>query len=140
MIPGRGQVLITEAIPNLKFEGTFHYDAGYYYFRNVGDRVLFGGARNQDFITERTVEFGVNEQIYSHLLKELEDLILPGVAFKIAANWSGIMGFGKDKRPSVHLDSPNVGYAVGLGGMGVALGTQVGNRLAQLICLNPENA
>jgi len=38
--PARAQVLITEPIENLKIEGTFHYDAGYYYFRNIDNRVL----------------------------------------------------------------------------------------------------
>ena len=33
--PGRGQVLVTEPIPNLSFQGIFHFDAGYYYFRNI---------------------------------------------------------------------------------------------------------
>jgi gamma-glutamylputrescine oxidase len=38
--PARAQVLITEPIKDLKLKGTFHYDEGYYYFRNIGDRVL----------------------------------------------------------------------------------------------------
>src|SRR3954471_16321964 len=52
--PARAQVLITHPIPNLKFKGTFHYASGYYYFRNVGNRVLLGGGRNLDFSKEAT--------------------------------------------------------------------------------------
>ena len=47
--PARAQVLITKPIDNLKIRGTFHYDEGYYYYRNIGKRLLFGGGRNLDF-------------------------------------------------------------------------------------------
>ena len=50
--PARAQVLITQPIPNLDIKGTFHLDKGYYYFRNIGDRILLGGGRNLDFETE----------------------------------------------------------------------------------------
>jgi glycine/D-amino acid oxidase-like deaminating enzyme len=138
--PGRGQVLLTDEIPDLKFKGVFHYDQGYCYFRNIGSRVLFGGARNMDFESETTTEFGPNEQINDYLVHALSEVILPGTKFNVVSRWSGIMGFGEDKRPSIGLHSPEVGYAVRLGGMGVALGSLVGQRLAGLICLNPENS
>ena len=53
IIPCRGQVLITEPIDHLSIKGTFHFDKGYYYFRNVGNRLLLGGARNKDFENEK---------------------------------------------------------------------------------------
>ncbi|MEO6850531.1 MAG: FAD-binding oxidoreductase, partial [Mucilaginibacter sp.] len=34
VIPGRGQVLVTKPIPGLKLKGTYHFNEGYYYFRN----------------------------------------------------------------------------------------------------------
>src|SRR5690606_1898411 len=40
--PARAQVLITKPIENLQIKGTFHLDKGYYYFRNVDNRILFG--------------------------------------------------------------------------------------------------
>jgi hypothetical protein len=42
----RNQVLITKPIPNLRFKGAFHYDRGYFYFRDVEGRILLGGGRN----------------------------------------------------------------------------------------------
>lgn len=137
--PGRGIVLITKPLKNLKFKGVFHYKQGYYYFRNVGSRVLFGGGRDLDMKGEETTDFGINDQILEHLQYELSHLILPDQDFEIDSIWSGIMAFGKDKTPLVGLHSPEVGYAVRLGGMGVALGSLVGARLARLICLNAEN-
>ena len=51
-------MLITKPLENLHFRGTFHLDKGYYYFRNIDQRILFGGGRNLDFETEETTEFG----------------------------------------------------------------------------------
>jgi glycine/D-amino acid oxidase-like deaminating enzyme len=137
--PGRGIVLLTKEIPELKFKGAFHYHQGYYYFRNVGKRVLFGGGRNLDFSAEETLSFGINHKILAHLESELHQLILPGLDFEIDQWWSGIMAFGPDKRPLVGLHTPRVGYAVGLGGMGVALGSLVGDQLAKLICFSEND-
>ncbi len=33
--PARNQVVLTQPISGLKITGTFHYDRGYYYFRNI---------------------------------------------------------------------------------------------------------
>ena len=41
--PARAQVLITKPIKNLQIKGTFHLDMGYYYFRNIDQRILLGG-------------------------------------------------------------------------------------------------
>ena len=63
IVPARAQVLITKPIPGLKIKGTFHYDKGFYYFRNIGNRVLFGGGRNLDFLTEETTQLGLTELV-----------------------------------------------------------------------------
>ena len=47
--PARAQVLITKPLKNLHIKGTFHLDCGYYYFRNIDNRILLGGGRNLDF-------------------------------------------------------------------------------------------
>jgi len=47
--PARAQVLITEPIPNLDIKGTFHLDKGYYYFRNIGNRILLGRRQKPRF-------------------------------------------------------------------------------------------
>src|SRR4030095_15131093 len=68
--PGRGEGLVTKPIDGLKFKGIFHYDEGYYYFRNYGKRVIFGGGRNLDFKGEETSEFGFNEKIINDLKRK----------------------------------------------------------------------
>lgn len=131
--PARAQVLITEPIKNLDIKGTFHLDKGYYYFRNIGDRILFGGGRNLDFEGETTTELGQTEIIQNRLEKLLKEVILPNQEFEIAHRWSGIMGMGSSKNPIVEQISENVYCGVRLGGMGVAIGSLIGTELADLI-------
>ncbi|MWB93509.1 FAD-dependent oxidoreductase [Flavobacterium sp. GA093] len=131
--PARAQVLITEPIPNLDIKGTFHLDKGYYYFRNIGDRILLGGGRNLDFETETTTEFGQTEIVQNKLESLLREVILPNHNFQIAHRWSGIMGVGNSKNPVVTQLSENVCCGVRLGGMGVAIGSLIGTELADLI-------
>jgi len=131
--PARAQVLITKPIKNLKIKGTFHLDEGYYYFRNIDDRILFGGGRNLDFQTEETMEFGETRIIQDALEKFLKNVILPNQDFEIDQRWSGIMGVGTQKTPIVKQISNSVYCGVRLGGMGVALGSLVGTELADLI-------
>jgi len=131
--PARAQVLITQPIPNLHLKGTFHFDKGYYYFRNIGDRILFGGGRNLDFEGEATDEFGETQIIQNHLEMLLKEVILPNQEFTIDHRWSGIMGIGGSKNPIVKPLSNNVFCGVRLGGMGVAIGSLIGTELADLI-------
>ncbi|MEZ4840680.1 MAG: FAD-dependent oxidoreductase [Flavobacteriaceae bacterium] len=133
MQPARAQVLITKPIKNLHIKGTFHLDKGYYYFRNIDDRILFGGARNLDFKTEETTEFGLTEKIQNRLEELLRKTILPNTNVEIEHRWSGIMGVGSQKKPIIKQLSENVYCGVRLGGMGVAIGSLLGKELAGLV-------
>lgn len=132
ILPARAQVIITNEIPDLKINGTFHYEKGYYYFRNVGNRVLLGGGRNLDFKGETTEEFGSSEQIHLKLQELLKNVILPKHTYEIEDSWSGIMGVGKSKSPIIKKINNNTAIGVRMGGMGVAIGAQVGKKLADL--------
>lgn len=131
--PGRGQVLITKAIKNLKLKGTFHYDKGFYYFRNINDRVLLGGGRNLDFDTETTTNPGLTPLIQDTLTHLLKTVILPGIDFEIDQRWSGIMAFGKPLEPLIKEVKPNIFCATRCNGMGIAIGAQTGEDLAELV-------
>lgn len=128
--PARAQVLITKPIKNLKIKGTFHLDKGYYYFRNIHDRILFGGGRNLDFKGEETIKFAQTIPIQNQLEKLLKSTILPNIPFEIDHRWSGIMGMGNTKKPILKQLSNNVYCGVRLGGMGVAIGSSKGKDLA----------
>lgn len=131
--PARAQVLITKPIKNLHIKGTFHLEKGYYYFRNINNRILFGGGRNLDFKTEETTEFGKTDIIQNRLKTILTATILPNTDFEIDYSWSGIMGVGNQKKALVKPISNRVFCGVRLGGMGVAIGSLVGKELADLI-------
>ncbi|NAS12432.1 NAD(P)/FAD-dependent oxidoreductase [Poritiphilus flavus] len=130
--PARAQVLLTKPIPGLQVRGTFHLDAGYYYFRNLDGRILLGGGRNLDFAKEETTDFGLTLTIQNKLEQLLKSVILPGKSIGIERRWSGIMGVGDHKTPIVKAVSDKVFCAVRLGGMGVAIGSETGKDLAEI--------
>ena len=53
--------------------------------------------------------------------------------FDIDMRWSGIMGVGKTKKPILKQLSENIFCGVRLGGMGVAIGADTGQKLANLL-------
>ena len=128
--PARNQVLMTKPIKNLPIKGCFHYDKGYYYFRNVGNRLLLGGGRNLDFRGEMTDDFANTEKIQTVLLNLLKTVISPNKKVEIEHWWSGILGIGSQKKPIIEHISPNVVVAVRMGGMGIAIGSLVGEEAA----------
>lgn len=131
--PARAQVLITKPIKNLKFKGIFHFNEGFYYFRNIHNRVLFGGGRQLDKKGETTISFENTSLITKELNKLLNENILPNADFEVDYTWSGIMGVGESKHPIVKQISENIYCGVRLGGMGVAIGSLVGKELSQLV-------
>ncbi len=128
--PARNQVLITKPIKNLPIKGSFHYDKGYYYFRNVNNRLLLGGGRNLDFQGEMTDDFATTQLIQNTLLDLLKNVILPNKKVEIEHWWSGILGIGSQKKPIIEYISPNIVVAVRMGGMGIAIGSLVGEDAA----------
>ena len=132
--PARAQVLITSPINNLKVKGCFHYDKGFYYFRNVGNRLLLGGGRNLDFKKEHTWEFGLTATIQNKLNELLKEMILPNIDFHVEMRWSGIMGLGNEKTTIIKPISSNIYCAVRMGGMGIAIGSLVGDEAAEMVC------
>jgi glycine/D-amino acid oxidase-like deaminating enzyme len=131
--PGRGQVLCTAPINDLKFTGTFHFNEGYYYFRNYGKRVIFGGGRNIDFETEATTQLEINQRIQNQLNYFLDEMILPNTPYTIEQQWSGIMAFNEQKTPLVKRVNQHVVVGARLNGMGVALASKIADTLANLM-------
>lgn len=128
--PGRGQVFITKPIDSLNIKGTFHYEEGYYYFRNIDNRILIGGGRNLDFEKESTSEFGITNKVKNRITDLLNKVILPEVKWEFDMEWSGIMAFGSELKPIVKEYDRNVYCAVRCNGMGVAIGSKIAEELA----------
>jgi gamma-glutamylputrescine oxidase len=129
--PARAQVMVTAPIDGLNLPSTYHYDRGYFYFRSVdNNRILIGGARNSDFEGERTTELSCTPFILSKIEALMSNVIIPGKKVEIDYTWAGIMGVGEEKYPIIEEVEPGIIAGVRLGGMGVAMGSAVGKRLA----------
>ena len=133
LTPARNQVIVTAQNPNLRLDGCFHYHEGFVYFRNVGKRLLIGGARHMSQTDEETHEFGLTDEIQTWLRTFAKDHILGGQEFKQEYSWSGIMGVGNVKQPIIRFCGQRIVAAVRLGGMGIAIGSLVGSEAADLI-------
>ncbi len=135
IVPARGQVLITSPIKGLPFKGAFHSDEGFYYFRNLGNRVLLGGARNKAFADEATTDMRTTTFIQQELETYLAETILPNFKneYAIEHRWAGIMAFGKEKFPVVKEVDKNVFCAVCMSGVGVALAPMVAQQVTELM-------
>jgi glycine/D-amino acid oxidase-like deaminating enzyme len=135
IIPARGQVLLTSPIENLPWKGTFHSDEGFYYFRNLGKKVLLGGARNKAFEEERTTDMNTSDLIQTHLQNYLDEVILPNFKgqYTIENRWAGIMAMGSEKMPIIKEVQPNVFCCIRMSGMGVALAPIVSQQVAGMM-------
>lgn len=133
IVPGRGQVVVTSPIPDLPWRGTYHMEQGFYYFRNVGQRVLLGGARNIAFDEEATNEMNLSEVIQQALDTMLRETILPGRDFAIEHRWAGVMGFTERGLPEVKMVGERIALGFGCNGMGVALSADIAAETAALL-------
>lgn len=137
--PVRNQVLVTRPIQDLGVRGTYHLDTGYIYFRDIGgDRLLIGGAR-QHHPAEDTPEHGHNEKNIQYLTTFLQEYMLPDAYRDLSMDqivehtWSGILSGGEMRTPIVNRHDNSMVVAVRLGGIGVAIGVEIGAQAADLI-------
>lgn len=131
--PARGTVLLTNPVPDLAWKGTFHNNRGYVYFRNYGDRLMIGGARNIDKEGEATGSFGINPVIRKWLIQFVDQILKLPKGWEIEQEWSGIMGFTPDKEPLITQTDKGVWVAAGLSGMGIAIGMETARQVAERI-------
>ncbi len=136
VIPARAQVIITSPIKDLQVNGSFHYHQGYYYFRNIHNRILLGGGRNLDIKGESTSDFGTTPLITDNLRDLLRQTILPNSVYTIEQEWSGIMAMGSIKSPIIKKVNDNLFIAVRMGGMGIAIGAMVANEVSNMVIEN----
>ncbi len=129
--PVRNVVLITEDIPDLRWDKVVHFNKGYVYFRKIGNKILLGGGRNIDFDAEYSSEVAINQKIHNYLLDFLYSKILKTTKVEVIHQYVGILGFGNDKIPRVKSYTDTIFIASGMGGMGVAIGSKVGLELAE---------
>lgn len=131
--PARGQIIVTSPIKGLGLKGSFHFDEGFYYWRDVGERVLIGGGRNMAFDEETTTDLAGSNQVKKALESFLAKHLAENFSYTIDYHWSGIMGFTEDKKPIVREISTGVFAAIACNGMGVALTPMVAENVATLM-------
>jgi len=59
-------------------------------------------------------------------------MIIPYTKYSVDMRWSGIMGVGPQKKSIIRATSDNIFCAVRMGGMGVAIGSLVGEEVAEM--------
>jgi len=131
--PGRGQVIVTSPIEGLALRGTFHFEEGFYYWRNLGNRILLGGARNMAFEEETTLDMAGSDKIKNALVKFLKEHLDPSYQYQIEHHWSGIMGFTENRMPFLGQVSDGAFASIACNGMGVALTPLVAEDAANLL-------
>ena len=128
--PVPNRVLVLRVAPGALPEGTYHIDRGYLYMRTLDDRhVLFGGGRHWGF--ELPLPPGRDEATEA----QWDDRLLAASRHwiqseEVTHRWTGWLGVGPDRRPLIGESQPGLHHAVRMGGMGVAIGAQVGRELA----------
>lgn len=133
VVPARGQILITKPMNFMPFNGIFHADKGYIYYRTIDNRLLIGGGRNffEQQETTSTIENSDNLRVF--LENYIKQYIFPNQKFEIEMHWSGIMAMGNQKVPIVKRIDNHLLVAVRMGGMGVALGPVVSDEIMELL-------
>ena len=125
VIPTRAQCLVTQPLPEPVLNTCGYSDYGYMYYRMTFDnRLLIGGGRKQNKLLENdTTDDRVTDAVQRTLDAYLRQRF-PEVTAPVARRWAGIMGFSPDNIPLVGTlpDKPDVGFAVGFTGHGLALG------------------
>jgi glycine/D-amino acid oxidase-like deaminating enzyme len=136
--PQRGQMLVTEPLPERLFERPHYARDGYDYWQQLpDDRLVVGGKRDLSFATEATAAEETTELIQRELEAFVVELVgeLPAITHR----WAGVWGETADRLPLVGRlpTRENVWIAGGYSGHGNVLGLACGDLLARAILGEP---
>lgn len=133
VVPARNQVYVTSPLKNPPIDKCIHCHEGFIYARRVGDRLLIGGGRHLDLIGEQTDQQALTSNIQQFLEQFVSRHFQMEDANGFEYGWSGTLGIGDAKMPYIAWLDNHIAAAVRLGGMGVAIGTLVGESLASML-------
>lgn len=139
--PVRGQVIVTEPLPERLFPCPHYSRGGYDYWHQPADRrLVLGGRRDTALEAELTAEEATSPQIQAALESFARELV--GFEPAVEARWAGIWGRTPDEYP---LAGPlpgrdRVWVATGYSGYGNVLGFACGDLVARALLedLQPE--
>jgi len=136
IIPTRAQCLVTAPLEKPALNTCGYSDYGFMYYRMTFDgRLLIGGGRKlnkalENDTTDDRVTTPVQAHLDNYLATRFSDVKAP-----VDRRWAGIMGFTPDGLPMVGAlpDMPDVGFAVGFNGHGLAVGAGTAERAVNLL-------
>ncbi|GAB4513004.1 MAG: FAD-binding oxidoreductase [Anaerolineae bacterium] len=136
VVPTRAQVLVTEPLPESVINVCGYSDYGYMYYRMTFDnRLLIGGGRKnfkplENDTTDDRISTPVQETLDAYLRTRFPEVTAP-----VSRRWAGIMGFTADGLPLVGTlpGKPDVGFAVGFTGHGLAMGAATAERAVNML-------
>ena len=141
--PIRSLVLATEPLDGVVLEQPCCADYGYEYCRQLPDRrLLLGGWRRPHphppsfpLRGGRETQRAELDDVVQNGLIRFASRHFPDIETHDASRWSGVMGFTPDGLPLVGRlpDLPQVYFAVGFGGRGLAWAFVVAERLVELM-------
>ena len=132
--PTRGQVVVTEPLPELIFERPHYARRGFDYWHQTPDRRLaLGGSRDAALDDEWTAEEALTPAVQQRLESFIRELL--GHEPRITHRWSGIWGTTRDLLPLVGRfpGQDRVWVAAGYSGHGNVLGLACGELVARAI-------
>ncbi|MGH3104679.1 MAG: NAD(P)/FAD-dependent oxidoreductase [Gaiellaceae bacterium] len=137
--PTRGQVLVTEPLPERRFERPHYARHGFDYWQQTPDRRLVaGGRRDRNLEEESTGQEGTTDLVQEGLEELVHSLL--GRVPRITHRWSGIWGTTADDLPLAGAvpGHPGVWVACGYSGHGNVLGLACGELVAQAVLGRPD--
>jgi gamma-glutamylputrescine oxidase len=132
--PTRGQVVVTEPLPELLYERPHYARQGFDYWQQLpGGRLVAGGRRDVTLDAEFTADEATTEPVQDSLDALVRDLV--GLVPAITHRWSGIFGTSPDDRPLVGpvAGRGRVWVSGGYSGHGNVLGLACGDLVAKAI-------
>lgn len=137
--PARGQVLVTEALPQLLFPRPHYARYGYDYWQQTPDRrLVIGGWRDASPETEFTDVEKTTPLIQERIERFMRELLSRSP--RVTHRWSGIFGVTRDRLPLAGRSpgDARVWLACGYSGHGNVLGFVCGELVAQAILGRPR--
>lgn len=132
--PTRGQVLVTEPLPELLFERPHYARHGFDYWQQTPDRrLVIGGSRDAGADAEWTDDEAVTDVVQERIEALASDLL--GRSPEVTHRWAGIWGTTDDLLPLVGSlpGSDRVWVAAGYSGHGNVLGFAAGRLVARAL-------
>lgn len=134
IVPTRGQVIATEALPERLFETPHYGRHGFDYWHQTEDgRLVAGGFRDVSLDREFTDEEATTGDVQRALSAFVNDLV--GRELRVDYRWAGIFGLVLDFLPVVGPvpSAPGLWVAGGYSGHGNVLGFACGRLVARAI-------